>query len=304
MISTRFGVAGLSLLATAFPAHAQNARTWISGVGVDQAGCGTIASPCRTLQYAHNATVAGGEIDVKDPAGYGSVTITKAISIINDGVGTAGVLATAGNNAITINAGAGDSVTLRGLTIEGSGVGNNGIELKAGAGVTIANCVVQGFAGDGAYLKNGNSIITHSTFSGNVGNGVTLYANYYAGLTVDNILSDHNQSKSIAIYSDFSSPVNVRIGRSVFTNSSNDAGVYAQGNNGILTVVLDSSMIANNRYGVATFAANTKMYVGRSVITANQYGYYRPNGIIYSYKDNRFDGNETALGTLSVATPQ
>ena len=31
------------------------------------------------------------EIDVLDPAGYGALTITKAISIVNDGAGTAGV---------------------------------------------------------------------------------------------------------------------------------------------------------------------------------------------------------------------
>ena len=54
-------------------AFAANNRTWISGKGVDQAGCGPVATPCRTLQYAHDNTNAGGEINVLDPAGYGSV---------------------------------------------------------------------------------------------------------------------------------------------------------------------------------------------------------------------------------------
>jgi hypothetical protein len=47
------------------------------------------------------------------------VTITQSISIVNDGVGTAGILAGFGFDGVTINAGAGDSVHLRGLTIEG-----------------------------------------------------------------------------------------------------------------------------------------------------------------------------------------
>ena len=71
---------GLSLLCgPAFAATGPgNVRTWVSGKGVDQAGCGPIANPCRTLQYAHDVTASGGEIDVADGAGYGAVAIAKA----------------------------------------------------------------------------------------------------------------------------------------------------------------------------------------------------------------------------------
>src|SRR5579883_1249856 len=73
-------------------AAALSNRAWVSGHGVDQAGCGAPTSPCRTLQYVHDNIIAdGGEIDVLDPAGYGPIAITKGISIVNDGVGTAGV---------------------------------------------------------------------------------------------------------------------------------------------------------------------------------------------------------------------
>src|SRR5471030_1897688 len=93
-------------------------RAWVSGHGVDQAGCGSPTAPCRSLQYAHDNIVAGGEIDILDPAGYGAISISKAISVVNDGVGTAGVQATSGN-AITINTPPGDSVYLSGLNIDG-----------------------------------------------------------------------------------------------------------------------------------------------------------------------------------------
>src|SRR4051794_15750079 len=95
-------------------AYALNTRTWISGSGNDQAGCGSIASPCRTLQYAHDNTAPGGEIDVKDSAGYGAVSINKAITIVGGG-SLAGVLASAGTIAIRIIAGANDGIVLRGL---------------------------------------------------------------------------------------------------------------------------------------------------------------------------------------------
>jgi hypothetical protein len=74
---------------------------------------------------------AGGEIDVLDPAGYGTVTITKAISIVNAGVG-APTIGTSLGDGVTINAGAGDSVHLRGLTVEGLGSGKAGITFITG----------------------------------------------------------------------------------------------------------------------------------------------------------------------------
>src|SRR5471032_3273178 len=129
-------------------------RVWVSGHGVDQAGCGAPAAPCRSLQYAHdNAVVAGGEIDILDPAGYGAVTITKSISIVNDGVGTAGVQASSGN-AITINAGPNEAVYLKGLNIDGvQETGANGIVFNSGADLTVTNCVVRHFSSDGIVLQ-------------------------------------------------------------------------------------------------------------------------------------------------------
>ena len=98
--------------------------------------------PARLFAFALTQTAAGGEIDVLDPAGYGAVTITKAISIVNDGVGVAAIGVSSGN-AITINAGANDSVHLRGLTINGIGGSSSGILFNWG-NLAIENCVVRG----------------------------------------------------------------------------------------------------------------------------------------------------------------
>src|SRR5579872_5760289 len=126
------------IVGLAAPAHALSTRAWVSGHGNDAAGCGSPANPCRSLQYVHDFIIAaGGEIDVLDPAGYGAVTITKALSIVNDGVGTAGIQASSGATAITINASSSDNVTLRGLSIDGLGSGGNGVALGSGGSLTI-----------------------------------------------------------------------------------------------------------------------------------------------------------------------
>ena len=69
-----FGIAAATvfLLASA-PANAQATRTWVSGVGDDVNPCSRTA-PCKTFAGAISKTVAGGEIDVLDPGGFGAVT--------------------------------------------------------------------------------------------------------------------------------------------------------------------------------------------------------------------------------------
>src|SRR5579872_3945308 len=127
------------------PAQALVSRAWVSGHGADAAGCGSPAAPCRSFQYVHDHIIAaGGEIDVLDPAGYGAISITKALSIVNDGVGTAGVQAASGT-AIAINAGSSDSVSLRGLNIDGLGTAANGVAFNSGGGLNIVNCVIRHF---------------------------------------------------------------------------------------------------------------------------------------------------------------
>jgi hypothetical protein len=95
---------------------------------------------------------------VLDPVGYGAVTITKAISIVNDGVGVAAI---GSLGAPSGNAGASDSVHLRGLTIEGFGSGISGILFNTGENLEIENCVIRNFGNVGIEI----SPSTSSSFS-------------------------------------------------------------------------------------------------------------------------------------------
>src|SRR5256884_9018116 len=117
-------------------AQAQASRTWVSGVGDDANPCSRTA-PCKTFAGAISKTAPGGEIDALDPAGYGAVTITKAITIDGGGGQVASVLVS-GTNGIVVSANSStDVVILRNLRINGIGTGLNGIRFLSGKALHI-----------------------------------------------------------------------------------------------------------------------------------------------------------------------
>jgi hypothetical protein len=93
------------------PAAAQATRTWVSGVGDDANPCSRTA-PCKTFAGAISKTAAGGEINCLDSGGFGSVTITRSVSIRCLGV-TGGVLA-AGTQGVVVTSTPGIEVLLEG----------------------------------------------------------------------------------------------------------------------------------------------------------------------------------------------
>ncbi|OOG55448.1 hypothetical protein [Rhodanobacter sp. C03] len=123
-------------------AHAQATRTWVSGVGDDANPCSRTA-PCKTFAGAISKTATQGEIDVLDPGGFGALTITKAITI--DGGGQMAGVLVSGTNGITINAGATDTVVLRGIAFRGVGTGVDGVQILGAGNVVIDHCTFQGF---------------------------------------------------------------------------------------------------------------------------------------------------------------
>ena len=293
--------------ATALPstAHALNTRTWVSGKGVDQAGCGPVGAPCRSLQYAHDQTSSGGEIDILDPAGYGAITITKSISIINDGVGVAGVLASAGGSAVTINAGATDSIALRGLTVEGSKTGVNGVVFVNGQYLTISNCVIQGFVtttsdgttGNGVYIRVPNSqysgvnkvTISNTTVSNNGGMGVygTASSGGGSGPTIVVDASTVLSNGAGIVFSAIPGAVTNTI-----ASQNVGPGFVASGAS---TVNVDQLVASNNgTYGVYV-QPNVYLWISRSVMFGNDTGVRIDSGaFVSSYGDNRVNQNFTA----------
>src|SRR2546422_22538 len=128
-------------------AQAQATRTFVSGVGNDANPCSRTA-PCKTFAGAISKTAAGGEIDALDPGGFGAVTITKAITLDGGGGQVASVLV-AGTNGIVVQAGAGDTVIIRNLRINGISSGLNGIRFLSGKHLNVENCYIFGFTQNG-----------------------------------------------------------------------------------------------------------------------------------------------------------
>src|SRR6476659_6335629 len=117
--------------------RAQATRTWVSGVGDDVNPCSRTA-PCKTFAGAISKTARNGEINCLDPGGFGTVTITKSITIDCHEI-FASIL-NAGLNAINIPfdnfTAVGETrktVRLRNLSLNGFDTGTNGIRITGGA---------------------------------------------------------------------------------------------------------------------------------------------------------------------------
>jgi hypothetical protein len=161
-------------------AQAQGAaRTWVSGVGDDVNPCSRTA-PCKTFAGAIIKTIAGGEISVLDPGGYGVVIIRKSITI--DGTGMlSSLLAASGSTGITIDMTevkdpSLSAVRLRGLSINGAGTGVNGINIKTAGSVSIEDCVIDGFKDSGIRVGAGRVFVRNTTIRNNATAGITVTA--------------------------------------------------------------------------------------------------------------------------------
>ena len=141
--------------------HAVSKRTFVSASGDNGNVDCPITAPCRDFATALLATSPNGEIIVLDSAGYGSVTIGQSVSIIAPPGVYAGISVPAGDG-VTIAAGAGGKVTLRGLTINGQG-GNRGIVVTSGDEVHIEQCTIANMATDGIRIDGGLRIEVRST---------------------------------------------------------------------------------------------------------------------------------------------
>jgi len=95
-------------------------RVWVSGLGNDANPCSRTA-PCKTFVGALARTFSGGEISALDAGNFGTLAITKSITI--DGGGFLAGINAFSFSGIYVNAGANDKVVLRNLSINGGAAG-------------------------------------------------------------------------------------------------------------------------------------------------------------------------------------
>src|ERR1700694_617738 len=140
-------------------AFAQAARVFLSGTGSDAGDCSNATAPCRSLQYAIDQAAAGAEVVIVSSGGYGGSTITKSIAVN----APTGVIAFVGRT-ITVTIASTDTVTLRGLSMNGAVFGDNyGINFTAGGTLNIENTVISSFLYDGVFgTASGSNLWVHN----------------------------------------------------------------------------------------------------------------------------------------------
>ena len=157
-LDLRFALFVCGAMLSASAAQAQATRTWVSGVGDDANPCSRTA-PCKTFAGAISKTFINGEIDVLDPGGFGTINITKSMTLDGTTGSGFGSILSSGVNGVIINIPAGNAndplrtVRLRNLNINGTGAsgtvgtrtGINGIRILSAATVYIENVVISDF---------------------------------------------------------------------------------------------------------------------------------------------------------------
>ncbi|HEY8188911.1 MAG TPA: right-handed parallel beta-helix repeat-containing protein [Pyrinomonadaceae bacterium] len=304
--------------ATTSLVQAQATRTWVSGVGDDANPCSRTA-PCKTFAGAISKTATGGEIDALDPGGFGTLTITKAITVDGGtGQGWASILASGGINGININS-AGSKVTLRNLSINGAGtqIGAHGISATAVGVLNVENCVIFGFNNEGLLVALGsgaNVNVRNCTFrnngaaGGGVGAGMratTTDATFGVGHTVYVTVVDTSSDNNTEGFR-MESNVRATISNSTALNNTLN-GFDCFPGTASSDLNLESCISSNNKqWGV--FAGNTGAFVGtirisNVTVTNNSVQGLNPaGGSILSYNNNKVQGNGPAGTTNGSPT--
>lgn len=302
-------VAAMALGAIGFsaPASAQATRTWVSGVGDDVNPCSRTA-PCKTFAGAISKTAAGGEINCLDPGGFGTLTITKSITV--DCSGTFGsTLNSGGINGFTINDSATATpgtieVTLRGLSINGAGTtpGLNGIRFISGRSLTLENVIILNQKGNAGILLSPTGAMTFNAQNVTVtrgNNGIVVQPTGSGRVrgALENARVAANSGSGIRVDTTGLAGIGVRLSvdRSAFSNNNHGIAVVAPSAAAPAVLMLKDVVASSNTgNGISATGSNAHFLVGSSAITDNGTGVLsQTGGNISSYVTNQIEGNGT-----------
>jgi len=295
-------------LLCATPARALSLK-WVANTGTDGAACGTLTSPCRTFQQAHDNVANGGEIGVLTPGDYGTFVISKSVSVTNDGSGEASVLVGTNSTGIKIAAGVGDVIGLRGLIVDGEIVGTFGIYVQQAAAVHIQNCVIRNLEGGGygiTYFPQSNSqlfvsdTIVYNNGSSAASGGIAIYPfGPDSSLSINAVLNRVRvENNVVGIRVDGSGDLGG--GAHVVVRDSVVSGNVGDGILAISTprrapafVVVERTSVVNNAgIGIHADGPGATMLLNDDTITRNGTGIGAVNGgQLISYGNNKNNNN-------------
>ena len=298
------------MFAFASMTQAQATRTWVSGVGDDVNPCSRTA-PCKTFAGAISKTFIGGEIDALDPGGFGTLTITKSITV-DGGSAFASVLASGVNGIIVNVAVSGNDperrVTLRRLSINGTGssgaiglrTGLKGIGITAVNKLFVENCYIQNFtqggvdaaslAETGAYISVKDTNITNC----NVGINLLTSSGFVVG-NMDNVRIEKMTSNGVSM------------GNGANMKTRNSAVIFCAGDGFSIgntvanaTLFLEHTFIGSNSAGIRNGTTGSIVDLSNSSIVVNATGIASSSGAAgggVNSHGNNVIANNTAAGT-------
>ncbi|MCA1565436.1 MAG: right-handed parallel beta-helix repeat-containing protein [Acidobacteria bacterium] len=292
------------ILALAAMTQAQATRTWVSGVGDDVNPCSRTA-PCKTYAGAISKTAKDGEISTLDPGGFGTLTITKSITVNGGGAGQGygSVLSALAPQGFLINitdaADVRKTVRLNWLDINGASSGTDGVRMIAGNVLYIENTNIDGMTGDGVDINMSGTTVAelymrNVSIRNCVGNGVILNNSSTGSVSaaLENVsMNTNGDGFEAALRS------NAVLRNCVISSSDGPGGAGVRVSGATSVVNVDSCSISYNLSGVRV--DNGTARVSNSVFTNNVTQLHQVSGTLKTYGTNRIDGFSNA----GVITP-
>ena len=292
-------------------AYAQATRTFVSGTGSDANPCSRTA-PCKTFAGAFSKTFTNGEIDVLDPGGYGTLTITKSITIDGGtGSGWASTLASATTGfTINIPVSANDplrQVILKHISINGTGASGaigtrtslNGINFIQGSALIVQDCQIFNFSQNGirvAVGANANVKVNNTSIESVALDGINMSTT--AGQVVAMIESTQIQDcGGDAI--EAAGLVRAGVRNSVLSHIT-DSGIKTSGNDNIVNA--DDLFVSYCATGLKSNNAGTPSHirVSETIIAQNGTGVSTAaGGTVDSFQGNSLTGLNGVDGAFS-----
>lgn len=265
--------------------------------GADTPHCGAVHAPCKTFQGGVDRVAAAGSVVAVDSGTYGAVRVTQGVTI-EAPAGVTALIETVAGIGVDVEAGAQDTVMLRGLTLvsqKNLPLSVHGIRVGSAGSVHIERCVIDGYAFGifanvpapvlltvndtfilhggllGAAVNIGSLTSTihasfdHCHFDGN-GNGLLLQNNGTA-VARNSSFSGNLVAGAAASAGLAGSSVELNLETCVIAHNG-DMGVYSSGRNGGSTTVrIANCTIVDNATGV--LAGGVALSRGNNTIEGN-----------------------------------
>lgn len=298
-------VAAVLIAASASSVQAQATRTWVSGVGDDVNPCSRTA-PCKTFAGAISKTAEGGEIDALDPGGFGTVTITKAMTIDGTHGSGFGSILNSGTNGVNINITSGTHINdavviLRSLSIQGASQavspGLRGINLTKCDRVFVTDCHIQNQSTTGITqnLTATGSLFVQDTDFTNTGTAISTTTTAGTAIVQANHISVWGCSSGVVLSANSQGMITESFfGRNIGGNSS-------QAGNGC-TLDISHSKFISNTVAISAVAGST-VRVNECEIFENSNGFAGTASAIQSGANNKVVGNTASITPTGPQIP-